>query len=257
MYRICQVCSEENAKNFTAKVAGKVTGKVTQLVLVHQDLILQLDTLKSVIAISGDLTQTPSRDQRHLVDLLRVGKLTSDSEVNQSQQQLLRHLARVLDDYGGTMDSLDEMLSTLRTFTLQAVTVTRKTYPEILEEPGKYRKVVNETFQMMHEGLFADALGFPGAGAIAALHLQPTLNIHAVLWGPPLKDIQGAWLAVTGDSKEALVEPIYKLEGWCRYMQRLAEELDPVDLVRRWKAAPRALVRYWGALSSNRRKTPS
>jgi hypothetical protein len=151
------------------------------------------------------------------------------------------------------MNDFDEMLETLRTFSLQAVTVTRRTYPEILEEPGSYRKVAKETFKIMQGGLFADVLRLPGAGAVAVLHLQPTLNIHAVLWGPPLEDIQGAWLENTGDSSEAFVEPIYDLEGWCRYMQRLPEELDPVDLVRRWKAAPRALVRYWGGFSSNRK----
>jgi hypothetical protein len=115
------------------------------------------------MSITDDISQAPGQNQSLLLDLLRVAKLPSASDNSRGQQQQpLRHLARVLDDYSGTMSDLDERLHVLQSYTLQAITVTRKTYPEILKEPGRFRKVVQETLKMMQEGVAEfTAIGFP------------------------------------------------------------------------------------------------
>lgn len=212
LYRICDGCAGRRAGGFAAEM-------VSDMRLLRERHDRQAAGLVSVAGALESLQGRP------------------DEMFGRSPRKDSRALRSVLKHQEESVALLCQEGLLYRSYRPQALTVTRKTDPEL--PPQAYRRLVGDTFQKLRQALKSGFLHSSGAGAVVGLHLQDNLNLHAVYLGPPITDIESMWYEATGDSNQAHVQTLaddQHLSRWSSYMLRLPPEVHATDLVERWLA---------------------
>jgi hypothetical protein len=138
--------------------------------------------------------------------------------------------------------ALADALTRYKDYSLQAVTLTRKTFRDHHEDPALYGELARHTMVCFREEFNRGHLSAPGTGAIVGLHLQDNVNVHALYWGPASDraKLSESWSSITRDGSDQVdcqrLHGPEDVERWLAYINLTPKNTTPESLVRNWKA---------------------
>jgi hypothetical protein len=149
--------------------------------------------------------------------------------------------------------ALADALTRYKDHSLQAITLTRRTFRDHHQDPALYRELAINTRKVCFgEEFHRGHLAAPGTGAIVGLHLQDNVNLHALYWGPvsDKRKLAESWSSITRDGSDQVdcqrLHGPDDVENWLAYINLTPKNTTPESLVRNWKATSglRRLERY-------------